>query len=119
MLSMRSELAGTNIHVSLIEPGPVKSKIAANALGWFLKNIDYQNSSHRDAYQAQLARLKAGGSVSRLKPGPEVVQVALRHALLSSRPKPHYVVTWPARMGAGMKRLLPASIFYRLLAARS
>jgi len=119
MLCMRSELAGTNIHVSLIEPGPVRSKIAANALGWFLKNVDYQNSAHRDAYQAQLARLKAGGSVSRMKPGPEVVQAALRHALLSRRPKPHYVVTWPARIGAAMKRFLPASMYYRILAARS
>ncbi len=39
MLCLRSELQGTGIHVSLIEPGPVKSKIATNALGWFLKNV--------------------------------------------------------------------------------
>lgn len=119
MLSLRSELLDSNIHVSLIEPGPVKSRIAANALAWFLKNVDHENSVHRDAYQAQLDRLNAGGSVSRLKPGPEVVHAALRHALLSSRPRPHYVVTWPARIGAAMKRLLPAAIFYRILAARS
>ncbi len=119
MLCMRSELAGTGIHVSLIEPGPVRSKIAANALSWFLKNVDYENSAHRAAYQAQLSRLKAGGIVSRMKPGPEVVQAALRHALLSRRPKPHYVVTWPARVAVAMKRLLPASTLYRILAARS
>ena len=119
MLCLRSELLDSNIHVSLIEPGPVKSKIATNALAWFLKNVDYQNSPHRVAYQAQLDRLNAGGSVSRLKPGPEVVHAVLRHALLSSRPRPHYVVTWPARMGALMKRLLPPAAFYRILAARS
>ena len=28
---------GSGIHVSLIEPGPVESKIAPNALAWFLK----------------------------------------------------------------------------------
>lgn len=119
MLCLRSELLDTNIHVSLIEPGPVKSKIAVNALGWFIKNVDYANSPHRDAYQAQLDRLKAGGSASSLKPGPEVVHKALRHALLSSRPRPHYVVTWPARIGAAMKRFLPAAMVYRILAARS
>jgi NAD(P)-dependent dehydrogenase (short-subunit alcohol dehydrogenase family) len=119
MLCLRSELSGTGIHVSLIEPGPVKSKIAANALVWFLKNVDYQHSAHRDAYQAQLDRLKAGGSVSRLKPGPEVVHAVLRHALLSTRPRPHYVVTWPAKIGALMKRFLPPAMFYRILAARS
>jgi NAD(P)-dependent dehydrogenase (short-subunit alcohol dehydrogenase family) len=119
MLCLRSELQGTGIHVSMIEPGPVKSKIATNALGWFLKNVDYENSAHRAAYQAQLDRLNAGGSVSRMKPGPEVVHAALRHALLSSRPRPHYVVTWPAKIGAAMKRLLPAAMVYRILAARS
>jgi NAD(P)-dependent dehydrogenase (short-subunit alcohol dehydrogenase family) len=119
MLCMRSELLDTGIHVSLIEPGPIKSKIATNALAWFLKNVDHENSVHRVAYQAQLDRLNAGGSVSRMKPGPEVVYAVLRHALLSSRPRPHYVVTWPAKIGAAMRRLLPAAMAYRILAARS
>ena len=119
MLCMRSELLGSGIHVSLIEPGPIKSKIATNALAWFLKNVDHENSVHRVAYQAQLDRLNAGGSVSRMKPGPEVVYAVLRHALLSSRPRPHYVVTWPAKIGAAMRRLLPAAVAYRILAARS
>lgn len=119
MLCMRSELLDANIHVSLIEPGPITSKIATNALGWFLKNVDREKSVHRVAYQAQLDRLNAGGSVSRMKPGPEAVHAVLRHALLSTRPKPHYVVTWPAKVGALMKRFLPAAMFYRILAARS
>lgn len=119
MLCMRSELQGSGIHVSLIEPGPVKSKIASNALGWFLKNVDHRNSVHREDYQAQLDRLEAGGSSSRFKPGPEIVHRALRHALLSSRPKPHYVVTWPARVGAALKRVLPAATLYRILAKQS
>ena len=119
MLCLRQELEGSGIHVSLIEPGPVTSKIASNGLGWFLKNIDVENSVHRADYQAQLARLKAGGSVSRLKPGPEVVHAALRHALLSQRPHPHYVVTVPARIGVALKRILPASMLYRVLARRA
>lgn len=119
MLCMHQELQGSGIHVSLIEPGPVRSKIASNGLVWFLKNIDHQNSVHCLAYEAQLERLRAGGSTSRLKPGPEVVYAALRHALLSRRPRPHYVVTVPARIGVVLKRLLPASMLYRLLAKRA
>ena len=119
MLCMRSELLGSGIHVSLIEPGPIKSKIATNALTWFLKNVDHENSVHKAAYQEQLDRLNAGGSVSRMKPGPEAVHAVLRHALLSSRPRPHYVVTLPAKMGAAMRRFLPAAMFYRILATRS
>ncbi|MFB9981457.1 SDR family oxidoreductase [Mesorhizobium kowhaii] len=119
MLCLHQELRGSGIHVSLIEPGPVTSKIASNALPWFLKNIDHENSVHRLDYEAQLERLRAGGSQSALKPGPEVVHAALRHALLSRRPRPHYVVTVPAKIGAVLKRILPASMLYRFLAKRA
>ncbi|WP_292140318.1 SDR family NAD(P)-dependent oxidoreductase, partial [Mesorhizobium sp.] len=119
MLCLHQELLGSGIHVSLIEPGPVTSKIASNGLFWFLKNIDHEHSVHRADYEAQLARLRAGGSTSRLKPGPEVVHTALRHALLSRRPRPHYVVTVPARIGVILKRILPASLLYRLLSKRA
>lgn len=119
MLCMRQELGGSGIHVSMIEPGPVKSKIASNGLPWFVRYIDHENSVHHEAYQAQLARLSAGGSTSRLKPGPEAVYAVLRHALLSPRPRPHYLVTIPARIGAALKRLLPASLFYKILARQA
>ena len=89
----RRNSQGSGIHVSLIEPGPVESKIATNALAWFLKNIDHENSVHRDAYQAQLARLRGGGSAVAAEAGPDAVYAVLRHALLSPRPRPHYVVT--------------------------
>lgn len=118
MLCMRAELLGSGVHVSLIEPGPIKSRIAANALPWFLKNIDHENSVHREGYAKQLARFEGGGTRSRMKLGPEAVHAVLRHALLSARPRPHYLVTTPARIGAMLKRLLPAALLYRVLAQR-
>ncbi|WP_407945194.1 SDR family oxidoreductase [Oryzicola mucosus] len=118
MLCLRQELIGTGIHVSLIEPGPIRSKIASNGLPWFRRYIDIENSVHRDAYQTQLARLSSGGTQSRLKLGPEAVYAALGHALLSKRPKPHYVVTTPAKVAMALKRLLPAATLYGLLARR-
>lgn len=117
-LCLRAELAGSGVHVSLIEPGPVASRIASNGLPHFENNIDVEGSVHREAYQAQLARLRGGGVKSRLKLGPDAVHAVLRHALTSPRPKPHYVVTLPARAGVLLKRLLPASIFYRLTATQ-
>lgn len=119
MLCLRLELQGSGIAVSLIEPGPVESKIAPNGLPWFEKNIDVEASFHRDAYQAQLARMRGGGSKSRLKLKPDAVHAVLRHALLSPSPRPHYVVTQPAKLGVLMKRLLPASLFYRVMSAQS
>lgn len=118
MLCLRAELAGSGVHVSLIEPGPVRSRIASNGLPYFEKYVDHAGSVHRQAYQAQLARLRAGGSKSRFKLPPDAVYGALRHALLSSRPRPHYVVTTPARIGVWLKRLLPAALFYRITASQ-
>ena len=117
-LCLRAELAGSGVHVSLIEPGPVATRIASNGLAHFERNIDVEGSVHREAYQAQLARLRGGGVRSRLKLGPEAVHAVLRHALLSPRPRPHYVVTLPAKAGVLLKRLLPASFFYRLTATQ-
>lgn len=116
MLCLRQELDGTGITVSLIEPGPVTSRIAANGLPWFERFIDIEASPHRDAYQAQLARMRAGGSSGRFKLGPEAVYAVLAHALDSRRPHIHYPVTVPARFGVMMKRLLPQRWFYRLIA---
>lgn len=115
MLCLRMELEGSGVHLSLIEPGPVESRIASNGLFWFEKNIDHEHSVHHGEYQAQLARLRGGGSKSRLKLKPEAVHAVLRHALLSPRPRPHYVVTLPARIGVLLKRLLPATALYRIL----
>lgn len=119
MLCMRAELDGSGIHVSLIEPGPIRSKMPATGLFWFERNIDHEHSVHRDAYQAQLARLRAGGVSSRFKLGPEAVFAVLRHALDHPSPRPHYVVTLPARFGVLLKRLLPARLFYRVLASQA
>lgn len=114
MLSLRQELRGSGIHVSLIEPGPVRSKIHANGTTWFLKNVDYGSSVHRKAYRKQMEEVRAQAGGGRADPG--VVYAALRHALLSQRPRPHYVVTLPARLGVILKRMLPAALFYRILA---
>ncbi|WP_127521054.1 SDR family oxidoreductase [Mesorhizobium sp. Z1-4] len=114
-LCMRMELEGSGVHVSLIEPGPVESKIAANGLPWFERNIDWEQSVHRDAYLPQLERLRSGGTKSRLKRKPDAVYEVLKHALESPRPRPHYVVTIPAKIGVTLKRLLPASMFYQVM----
>lgn len=112
---MALELRGSGITVSLIEPGPVTSKIASNGLAWFQKYIDYENSVHRDEYQAQLQRLRQGGSKSRLKLEPDAVYKVLHHALNARNPKMHYPVTTPAKIGFLMRRFLPFSLYYRVL----
>lgn len=114
-LTLRMELAGSGIHVSLIEPGPIASRFTANALVQIEKNIDLENSVHAEEYRRQLQRLRGEAKPARGKLGPEAVHVVLRHALTAKAPRPHYVVTSPARQGALLKKLLPAALFYRII----
>lgn len=116
-VTMRMELEGSGIHVSLIEPGPIESRFTANALTHIQRNIDLANSAHASEYERQLRRLNGTGPVNRHKLGPEAVYKVLRHALTANHPRPHYLVTTPARQGAFLKRLLPAGLFYRLMRA--
>lgn len=114
-VTLRMELEGSGIHVSLIEPGPIESRFTANALAQIRENIDLVNSAHAREYKRQLARLDGSGPINRHKLGPEAVHEVLRHALTATRPRPHYLVTTPAKQGAMLKRLLPAGLFYRLM----
>lgn len=114
-LTLRMELAGSGIHVSLIEPGPIASRFTANALVQIEKNIDLENSVHAEEYRRQLRRLRGEAKPARGKLGPEAVHAVLRHALTARSPRPHYVVTAPARQGVLLKKLLPAALFYRII----
>ena len=114
-LTLRMELAGSGVHVSLIGPGPIESRFTANALVQIEKHIDIENSVHVAEYRRQLRRLRGEGKPARGKLGPEAVHAVLRHALTAKAPRPHYVVTSPAKQGVLLKKLLPAAFFYRLI----
>jgi len=108
--TLRLELHGSGIHVSLIEPGPIKSKFTENGLPHFVEKIDIENSVHAEEYKRQLKRLSSGGGINRFRLGPEAVYKALSHALTSSRPKAHYHVTVPTRFMGIAKRFFPQSL---------
>ena len=114
-LTLRMELAGSGIHVSLIEPGPIASRFTANALTHIERVVDVENSVHAEEYRRQLRRLRGESKPARGKLGPEAVYTVLRHALTAKKPRPHYVVTTPAKQGVLLKKLLPAALFYRIV----
>jgi NAD(P)-dependent dehydrogenase (short-subunit alcohol dehydrogenase family) len=113
--TMRLELEGSGVYVSLIEPGPIKSKFISNGLSHFEKHVDREASVHRIEYEDQLKRLTSDGGVNRFRLGPEAVYQKLIHALNSKRPKAHYHVTTPTKMMALAKRFLPQPLIDRLL----
>jgi NAD(P)-dependent dehydrogenase (short-subunit alcohol dehydrogenase family) len=112
-LILDMELKGSGINVCLIEPGPITSKIANNALPFFRANIDRENSPHKDEYIMQALRMEAGGVPSGWRLGPEAVMKVLRHALNSTNPKPHYVVTATAKSGLFLQWILTKRQFYK------
>ncbi|MBB4009300.1 SDR family oxidoreductase [Allorhizobium taibaishanense] len=116
-LTLRMELEGSGVMVSLIEPGPIESRFTANALAAIRRNIDVEHSVHAEDYKRQLARLEGTGPKNRNKLGPDAVYKVLQHALTAKRPRPHYLVTKPAKQGVALKRLMPSDLFYRLMRA--
>ncbi|MGL4443840.1 MAG: SDR family oxidoreductase [Alsobacter sp.] len=104
--TLRLELRGTAIRVSLIEPGPIASKFVETSLRNFEQNIDEAKSHYGEAYARQRARLGRGGS-ARYKLGPEAVLEKLVHAIESANPHARYHVTKPTRYMALARRILP------------
>ncbi|MEM7194985.1 MAG: SDR family NAD(P)-dependent oxidoreductase [Pseudomonadota bacterium] len=112
--TMRLELAGTGIHLSLIEPGPVRSDFRKNALNHFLANIDAENSPYSTTYDRVLGRLQSLEEARFTLPESAVCDVCL-HALTHKKPKIRYRVTVPTKIMAPLKRLLPDRLMDQVL----
>lgn len=115
--TLRLELAGTPIRVSLIEPGPIESDFRKNAYRAFKQHIDVQHSAHRATYEAVEKRLsnQTPGKEPAFTLTPEAVLKPLLHAIESRRPRARYYVTFPTHFMGLVRRLLPASWLDRLL----
>lgn len=96
--ALRMELRHSGIKVSLIEPGPIRTR--------FTENV---NQTQRDA------PVENPGIAARFTLGPEAVVAKVRHAFESDKPKLRYpvtLVTWAVML---LKRLLPGRIMDKIL----
>lgn len=105
--TLRAELKGTGIQISLIEPGPIESQFRSNAYAMWKQHVDPTNSFHKAAYQAMEERLTKQGPTVPFTLPPESVLKRVIHALESPRPKIRYYVTFPTYLFGTLKRLLP------------
>jgi len=105
--ALRIELTGTNIFVSLVEPGPIESKFRDNAHKKFRENIDVDQSPHKERYQAMISRLTKETPSYPFTLPPEAVLKKVIDALENPKPKPRYYVTFPTYLFAYLKRILP------------
>lgn len=105
--TLRLELHGSGIFVSLIEPGPIRSRFRHNAHARFRQFIDCEHSVHRAAYDAMERRLRKEGDAAPFTLPPEAVVKKLIHALESRRPRARYAVTVPTHLFGVLRRILP------------
>ena len=104
--TLRQELIGTNIYISLIEPGPIESQFRANSFAAYKKNIDKEKSRFKSDYESTEKRLGKKGAAVPFTLPPEAVLKRVIHALESEKPKPRYYVTLPTYFFGYLKRIL-------------
>lgn len=96
--ALRMELRQSGIQVSLIEPGPIRTR--------FTNNV---NQTQRDK------PVKNPDIATRFALGPEAVAKKVRHAFTSDRPKLRYPVTLVTHVVGWLKRLLPARLMDKIV----
>lgn len=104
--TMRLELSGSGIHISLIEPGPITSRFRENAYNAFIAAINPDDSEHKEAYKKEIQRMQSDRPVPFTLPADAVLE-KVTHALQSSRPRIRYPVTTPTQVLSFLKRMLP------------
>lgn len=115
--TLRLELHGSGVHVSLIELGPTTSGFRRRAHAAFLAQIDREASPHRDTYATLERHLADETRVAPFTQRPEALLPKLVHALESPNPRPRYYVGVPSYGLAALRRLLPARALDRVARA--
>ncbi len=115
--TLRIELAGANIHVILIEPGPITTDIRIKSIPHFERWIDWRASPHRARYEGSLLKRLYAENPGRdpFELPPSAVTAKLLRALTARRPKPRYYVTTPTHIAGFARRLLTTRAQDRIL----
>lgn len=114
--ALRHEMRGTGIHIILVEPGPVTSKIRQNSIPHFERFIDWKNSARAKQYETLLTRLYEDRGPDTFELPASAVTAKLIKALESSNPAPRYFVTTPTYAMNILRRALPTRWLDAILA---
>jgi len=96
--ALRMELYGSGIEVSLIEPGPIKTR--------FTENVNQSDNTQP---------VTNPGIAKRFTLPPEAILPKLHHALESPKPKLRYPVTLVAHALSLLRRILPGRYLDKVL----
>jgi short-subunit dehydrogenase len=110
--TLRLELQGTNISISLLNTGPIISEFRNNAKKKIAQNIDIENSRFKETYKKSLESKKS--DVPFTLSANEVAKVVLNIAN-SKNPKPRYYITKATYLLGYFKRILSTKLLDRIL----
>jgi len=115
--ALRLELVDSGIHVSLIEPGPITTKIRKNSIPHFEKWINVEASAQKERYQSvMIPRLyRDTGVPDKFELPPSAVTAKLLKILGSAKPRPRYYVTTPTYITGTLKRILSSRALDRVM----
>ena len=111
--ALRNELAPFGVHVSLVEPGAIRTEFNDRAM-----DVLERYRAERSPYAAVLARAdEVRAKFESTSAGPEVVTDAIVHAAERRRPRARYVVPFSTHFALLAFRLLPTRWVDALLRA--
>lgn len=100
--------------VSLVLPGPVKTRFREHALAALQPVIRHAGTAHQEEYKAMESALAPGARMKPFTATASDVAKTIYRAAEAERPKPRYLVTPQTYMAAFITRVLPYSIQRRV-----
>jgi len=110
--TLRLELMGSNITVSLLNTGPVQSDFRKNAMAKLQANIAIDTSRFHARYYQSLHAKKSNVPFSL---EAESVAKVVYQIIQSPHPKPRYYITKATYILGYLKRILPTAMLDRIL----
>ena len=110
--TLRLELRGFGVKVIAIEPGSISTPAVDKTLGNLEEVIKGLPPDAQQRYGAMIRSVgQRGYAMEKAGSSPDVVAVAVQHALVASRPRIRYRVGKHAKLLATLSKVLPESVF--------
>ncbi len=105
--TMRVELRGTGVHLSILNTGPVTSDFRHNSSKEFDRWIEPDTSRHAAFYRTSFMARRTSDRPDAFELPAAAVVKKLIHAIEAPRPRTRYYITVPAYIAAVLTRVLP------------
>lgn len=112
--TLRLELSGSGISVSLLNTGPVRSDFRKNATIKFKEHVDIEDSVFTERYKKELLVTSSKDDDMFTRDSSVVIQ-AIEHILESDKPRNHYYITEATKLLVFLKRILPTKLLDTIL----